>query len=107
MPWQRARVDERCGFCGAQILAGDVVFAFFPGGLARSRRLVRCRGCAEHLTDSQPGDELADDTTAPQPSFEPFGPRPNVVTEADLQRRRAAALARLERWRARRDGATS
>lgn len=104
MPWQRARVDERCGFCTSQIFAGEAVFAFFPGGLARSRRLVRCRECGERLTDTRPGDELAYDTTAPQPSFVPVERLPNVVTESDLQRRRGVAVARVEQWR-RRHGA--
>jgi len=100
MPWLRARLEERCGSCGGPIAAGDPMFAMFPGGMRGVRR-VRCQPCGERLTDTRPDAELADDTTAPQPSFVPIERLPNVVSPGYLQARREAALARLERWRRR------
>jgi len=102
MPWLRARVDESCGSCTGRIAAGAPLFAIYPGGL-QGRRLIRCEPCGVRLTGTRPDDQIAADTTAPQPSFVPLERLPNVVSEADLEARRAAAVARVERWRQRKD----
>lgn len=100
MTWRPAiGTATHCGSCHARIPEGVLLAVFRV--VAAARDLPRCQDCASAMGYPLPADPSIEPLPTPQPSLIPLPREADVVTQGQLDARRAKRVAALDRWKQR------